>query len=816
MYFRPALLILLFLAAPVGAADSLRGFLDSYCVKCHNDQTQKGERRFDAVALTDNSVDLAIDLRDILDQLILVEMPPPESKQPSMEERQRLIGELTTKLEVLEANKQSTGQRAVLRRMNRREYLNTVSDLFDIDMSMFDPTTKFPRDQTVENFDTIGDGLVTSSFLLHQYFEAANTIVEKVIERSETISEKSWTFGPPFRQQPEVDQAHGIAFDHQYLCLYECPNSEQPEGAFGPLLEFSRGVPTDGYYEIKVTAEAKNRSNPYDAKIIGVDPEEPMRLGIVPGNIRLGRLHERQPYQKVLAEVTVPDDATTEFTFRIWLDKGFSPRFIFPNGMLSIRQAYSPLINRYRDLLPDRARKSTGIVANRINLFSHGYVPHIRIHEVKLRGPLAEHAPPLPFRVASLGELNLADVRDELTRLASLAYRRPATTDEIDRLLEVYDSRIRQGSEAQEAFQDSIKAALCSPGFLYLQSPRQPDSQALSPHELASRLSYFLWSTMPDQELRRLADSGELVKPEVLLEQTRRLLADARSDVFVESFLDSWLNLRSLGDMAPAREAFRQYYSRSLQDAMRRETFLFAKDLLNKDQSVLAFIEADYSFVNRPLAKLYGLDDVVPGEGGEQFRRVTFTDRNRGGLLGQASILTVTANGIETSPVIRGVWLLENILGTPPSPPPDDVPSIDPDVRGATSIRDLLEKHRQSAACMDCHRKIDPLGFALENFDPIGQWRSKYEKDIPIDAAGVMPSGESFEDMAGLKRILLDRHEFFARMLTERLVSYGCGRRVESADRSPIEAIYRPLMNAKYPFRQLIEAVVLSPTFRSP
>jgi len=337
----------------------------------------------------------------------------------------------------------------------------------------------------------------------------------------------------------------------------------------------------------------------------------------------------------------------------------------------------------------------------------------------------------------------------------------------------------------------------------------------LSPHALASRLSYFLWSTMPDAELRRAADTGELRKPDTLVAQVRRMLASPRSDEFVEGFVNSWLNLRSLGDMAPDRGTFSRYYAQNLQPAMKRETQLFTRDLIERNDSVVRFLDANYTFANRPLARLYGLESAVPPASGHEFQRITFATPQRGGLLGQASILTVSANGIETSPVIRGVWVLENILGTPPAPPPDNVPPIDPDIRGAKSMRDILAKHRENPSCYDCHRKIDPLGFALENFDPIGAWRTKYEKGAPIDGSGELPSGQHFNDVAELKRVLVERKDQFARMLTERLLSYACGRKMEPMDRPAIERILAATKQEGYRFRDLLEQVVASQPFRT-
>ena len=365
-----------------------------------------------------------------------------------------------------------------------------------------------------------------------------------------------------------------------------------------------------------------------------------------------------------------------------------------------------------------------------------------------------------------------------------------------------------------DALTDAFKAALCSPAFLYLEESNQ--GALLPAHGLASRLSYFLWSTMPDDELTKRAESGELLKPAILLAQTRRMLADPRSEAFVEGLLDSWLNLRSLGDMPPDRDAFARYYSSDLQTAMKTETQMFTRYLLDHNESIVNFLDSSYTFLNKPLAKLYGMDAGIDSVGGQVFRQVKISDPNRGGLLGQGSVLTVSANGIETSPVTRGVWMLENIFGTPPSPPPDNVPTIDPDVRGAKSTFGRSSpKHRESAACMTCHAKIDPPGFALENFDPIGEWRTKYKNGAAIDASGQLAGGESFENIVGFKKLLIERKTDFARALTERVLTYACGRRVEKLDRPEVEAIVRRLGERGYGFRDLVELAVTSEVFRA-
>ena len=789
---RDTLLLLLVCATLVSASAAppstagVQKFLSAYCTECHGPEKQKGDRRFDQLTIPADKIDTLIDLQDIIDQLNLGEMPPKKAKQPSAAEQREIIAQLSDAVAAGHEKLASTGGSTVLRRLNRREYINTIGDLFAMNMAAFDPTTKFPRDQTEEHMDNLGDVLQTSGYLLDQYLDAADAIVEKAFALQQRPEPQIWRFDKNFQQQPELSHSHGRVFNFRYLCVYECMDSENHEGGYAPINGFQKGVPVDGFYEIKVLAHAQNRQHPYDLDIFGTDAREPFRLGIVPGDAKVGPLHHPQPLQPILAERVMGDGDPEWHTMKVWLDAGQTPRLVFPNGMENCRQAFGNIARRYKDQWPKKDPYKGGIVDARRIVLQHGKMPHIRIHEVQIRGPIVEQWPPVTQQ-AVLGTKTFTPerTREILQTFTDRAYRRPATKDELDRLVAVANTRVKAGHSPITGLKDGLKAALCSPAFLYLSNDTTPAADKakkpqLGSHALASRLSYFLWSTMPDAELRRVADSGELLQSDVLVAQTRRVLAHSKSDSFVTGFLDSWLNLRSLGDMPPDRDDFGVYYTKDLQHAFKRETQLFLRDLLERDASIVNFLDCDYGFVNQPLAKLYGLGDIAPPEKAPEFRKVQFTDRNRGGLLGQGSVLTVTANGIETSPVVRGVWLLENILGTPPPPPPDDVPVIDPDVRGAKSIRELLSKHRESPNCYGCHQKIDPLGFALENFNPIGQWRTSYGKAGKIDAAGELPSGQAFTDVAGLKKILVERRDLFARMLTERLLAYACGRRMEA------------------------------------
>jgi hypothetical protein len=813
-------------AAPVAAAPNnavVKNFLSTYCIECHGPEKQKGDRRFDELLLPAADEDTLIDLKDMMDQLHLGDMPPEKAKQPSLAEQKAFLDQVILELARGRENLAGTGGSAVLRRLNRREYLNTVGDLFGLNMAAFDPTTNFPRDQSEEHMDNLGDVLQTSGYLLDQYLEAADLVVEKAFAAQKQPAEQSWHFRGNFKPQQEMGRPHS-RLNNAFIGLYECMDTPHHEGGFGFISDFQQGVPVDGIYEIRVLAQAMNRVHQYDPKIFGTDSREPLRLGLVPGDAKAGPLYHPQPLQPMLAEVALADGDPAWHTMRVWLDAGHTPRFVFPNGSRSARNSWVKIVEYHKDKWPADAKREgkngLGIVENRIISVVEGKVPHIRIHEVKIRGPLAVATPPSSVRAFD-GETALAPeaMRQVLYSFADRAYRRPATKDEVDRLMRVAEQRIAAGRSPQEGLKDALKAALSSPSFLYLSQDTaavadrdQKARPRLNGYALASRLSYFLWSAPPDAELLQLAASGELTKPDILTAQTRRLLASPRSDAFVSGFLDSWLHLRSLGSTPPDRRNFEHYYSKGLEPAFKTETRLFFRDLIERDAPIRNFLDCDYGFINQPLASHYGLGDLGDPARAHEFRKVSFPDSRRGGLLGMGAVLTVTANGIETSPVVRGVFVLENILGTPPPPPPDDVPAIDPDVRGAKSIRELVSKHRESPNCYSCHQKIDPLGFALENFDPIGGWRTSYGK-TPIDSAGELPSGEKFSDVAGLKKILVKRQDLFAHMLTDRLLTYACGRRIGALDQPIVEKIVADLPGRQHGLRSLIEAVVTSEPF---
>jgi hypothetical protein len=367
-----------------------------------------------------------------------------------------------------------------------------------------------------------------------------------------------------------------------------------------------------------------------------------------------------------------------------------------------------------------------------------------------------------------------------------------------------------------------VKLILCSPSFLYLSEVTKEGDRSLQPQDLATRLAYALWATPPDESLSASAASRKLTSDAELKKQIDRLLGDKRVDGFVHGFLDSWLNLRDLGGMPPPRESNRAYYAEDLPASMKAEARLFFSDMLKENRPVSQFLHADYTFVDKKLAQLYDLPAQKTLRLADGFQKVSLKgDKHRGGLLGMAAVLTVSANGVETSPVTRGAWVSENILGIKPPPPPDVVPAIEPDVSGTTTIRERLAKHSTDRACAECHRKIDPLGFSLESFDPVGRWRITYPKPKKgaapkIDTTGEFASGETYQDFTGFRDILHDkREEMFTRHLIRSLLAYSTGRLMEPADEFAIDRIHEKVKQQGLGLRSLVVECLTSDVFRS-
>jgi hypothetical protein len=794
-------------------------FTRTFCADCHGAEVQEGERSFSQFKLPIKTVAQLITADEIIDQLTLKSMPPSDAPQPGDQQRVKLITHLREAIAEARGRFDSTGGRTVIRRLSNREYENTMAALFNRRVDTLGLTADFPKDATSHHIDTIGETLVTSGFLLDEYFQAASRMVDLRLGKPLT-EEKQWHFTNNFRQYEELSGSHKSVFNYNFLCLYEQPNTDTRQGGYGHIEDFLEGVPVSGLYVIEVNAQALHRDTHYDPKIFRIDFSEPFQIGVVPGDVTKGHIHYPQSVEPLLGKAIVPDAEPEWIVFRVWLEAGQTPRFIFPNGPYESRASVIETNRRYKDEFKNP--KNGGV--SRATLLREGALPHIRIGEIKIRGPIPEPGGSKEER-AVFGESGFQadEAMQQLAEFARKAFRRPLTDSDRQRIERFHKGLLAKDMAARDAALATVKMILCSPSFLYFSEITEDADASLQPHDLATRLSYMLWAAPPDQQLHEEANNERLQTKPQLTVQIERLMNDPRSNAFVSGFLDSWLNLRDLGDQPPPRKTANEFYAENLPRSMKRETQLFFQNLLEQNGSIMDFLNAEYTFVDKQLAKLYQLPNWETLRQSDGFQKVELTEnQRRGGLLGMASVLTVSANGVDTSPVTRGAWILENILGTPSPPPPDEVPSIDSDVSAATTIREKLSIHREDNACNICHRNIDPLGFPLENFDAIGRWRSKYsasegrQPSSPINPSGQLTTGESYANFAEFKRVLTKtRGDVFARSLIESLLAYSTGRNMERLDQYEIDDILARVKANDYGLRTAVIEVLTSEIFRS-
>lgn len=793
--------------------EPLQQFLQSYCFECHGPEDQKADRRFDQLSIARSSIRDAEVYQEILDQLNLATMPPEDAQQPSEAELKQVVEILTESL--VQARKQAgeNGAKVVMRRLNRVEYRNTIRDLFHLNMVDFDPTTTFPIDDSTDGFDTVGESLVTSDYLLRNYLDAARLVADKAIQpgpRPPMIHYQTGGGLGETRPSSQVDGEGGtsvVSANQDKEWRREAGRLfikfRQPLGL--PLLDKRRGVPADGEYAVRFTARAVRRKSRYKDEDLRYNSDEPMRLSISIDSRELGATAHR-----IIGEYEVPDDQEIEIEHRVWLEKGFTFHLHWANGP---NGSFKRIL---RKVLPKYSKDALFPIRNPPEMYV-GSGPELHVQALEIEGPFYDQWPPEGFARFFPDPPDKPDasyLAESLMRVASTAFRRPVTDKELEPYLRLSRQHYAEHGDFWEAAKYGVRAILTSPNFLYLveTAPSGSGGRRLSDHELASRLSYFLWSSMPDDQLRAAADHGILSDPKVLRTHVRRLLDDPKSSALTKNFAGQWLGLRKLGEMPPDPEKNHAYYEDDLEEAMRRETQMFFAHVLDENRSILEFVDSDYTFLNSKLARHYGIDGIEVDE----FQKVSLEPNGRrGGLLGHGSILTATSNGVETQPIIRGIWVLENLLGTPPHAPPPDIEPIEPDTRGTATVRQLMEKHRRNPTCYECHRKIDPIGLSLENYDHVGAWRDRYSKKLAIDPSGELPDGTNILGPQGIKTFLLERPEQFTKCLTEKLFVYGLGRRLSFRDRGEVDQIVSAMSKHGYGFRSLIEHIVSSDSFQT-
>ena len=773
---------------------NMRQLIDQYCIACHNDALATAGLSLQEVNFS-RAGDHAEVLEKVIKKLRSQMMPPAGMPRPETETYEGMTDWLEAELDAAWASNPNPGRKTPLHRMNRFEYNNSVNDLLGIKVDLID---SLPGDPTADgSFDNIAASLPFTTAHMERYMSVARQVT------------RLSTGLPPLN--PTV-----TSYD---IPLYISQNWRQTEDMpFGSRggISVDHYFPVDGEYEIKALLETNYQDY---FKGLGWAQQLEIRLdGQLLKRFSIGGNAPGTPAPLSFSGTGEPGTTDWELYMLQEAGRGLDVRVSVSAGTHTITASYVRQMVEEEGI--PQPRQGGRLLAN-----DEAYLDYQKVHSIEIGGPFITSGQISNsssrqfifscYPTASSEELSCAS--EILSPIARKAYRRAITSEDISQLLDFFREGREQGGSFDHGIQFALEYLLSDPEFLIrsYQSPpdlRPDENFRISDIDLASRLSFFLWSSAPDEELLALAEQGSLSDPKIFEQQVMRLLTDDRGiDTIVEDFSAQWLNLRRLEEVNINTVLFPEY-DVSLIEAFEKETKLFIASTLREDTSILELIGADYTFVNERLARHYGIDNV----NGSRFRRTRIPDtEKRGGLLAQGALLTVTSYPGRTSPVLRGKWLLDNMLGTPPPPPPPNVPILAEASSGdaPSSIRERLAQHRSDPICSSCHNVIDPLGFALENFDVIGAWREFDEAGNPVDPDGSYPGGFEFKGFSDLRDWMLDRPEQFAHTLTEKLMTYALGRRVEYFDQPVIRQIVRNAAQNDYRWSSILLGIVSSPTF---
>ncbi len=735
-------------------AESIQPLIKHACYDCHSGVEAKAGL---SLALFDSAKAVFKERaiwEKVAQRIEIGDMPPPDAEPMSDSDRATVVSWIRSTLNDIDCGRTPNPGSVTLRRLNRNEYRNTINDLFGID---YQPAATFPGDDVGYGFDNIGDVLTLPPLLMDKYVRAAEEITSQIIRAPEP--------GPVFesnRNGSKLSADQGGKPEGQRFAFYS-----------NGTVSFDEQAPWAGKYMLELEMSGTAAEGRFPKAAISVDG-------------------------KKVREVTVVTETAND-----------PKKFAIPLRLRTGKRTFAIAFTN-----DHYVKAKDGQPAQDTNLF---------VYEVKLLG----QKPPESTSSGSLPRWHAENIKDSvpstsktagqaaseiLRRVASRAYRRPATEDELKRLTKIVEEAVEDGDAYESGLQLAISAILISPSFLFkVEEPvsiKPGEYPLVSEFELATRLSYFLWSSTPDRELLTLASKNQLRQPDVLKQQIDRMVRDDRAKDFVRNFAGQWLTLRKLDGIAPNPNKFPQWND-EIRDLARTETYLFFLHTIRENLNVIRLLDADYSFMNESLARFYG----IPGVDGDKFRKVSLKGQKRMGLLTHASILAVTSNPTRTSPVKRGKWILDNILGTPPPPAPPGVPELDKGELTGT-LRQRMEQHRSDPACAACHKLMDPLGLALENYDAVGRWRTK-EGALDIDTTGEFPTGEAIRNPGDLIRVIRDnKSDRFVRTLTEKLMVYALGRGLEYYDRCAIDKIMAAAATEDYRMQSLIYNIVISDPFQ--
>ncbi len=783
----------------------VRPILEAHCFKCHGPEKQKSKVRFDTLStdlITDRPA--AETWHDALNSLDLGEMPPDDEPELSAADRGIITSWIRHQIEVAVAAKKSTGGEVILRRLNRIEYQNTMVDLLGVET---DYSANLPPDTpSEEGFQNNGASLSISPMAFEYYLASARMGLSKTI-----------VTGPA----PEVMTAK----------ITETMTKGTRQDVFSKRLSVGGkfvarldDFPDAGEFRIRVTARAQL-----------VDGASYPRM-----KATFGFRADTQYPTRELGVVDVTSEQPTVYEFRGQMEDfpvQSRNQSKFPGQLITLTNTFNDgkqrKPTRQVEIISEKKNKKGKInkkKAKKTELIFHEDVPTITIEAVEFAGPLYESWPPkhhhnilFPSPKRDLGELVYA--REVVSKFMRRAYRRPVQDWEVKSILRLF-AKIRPSSPTFEvAIRETLALVLVSPDFLYLVEPENGDGNAKTPltdFELASRLSYFLWSTMPDARLFDLAESGTLREPAILASELDRMLADDRSWQFVKQFTDQWLDLASV-DRVAVNPQYYENWDTSMEPWMQEETRQFFAEILRSDLSSLNFIDSEFAMLNAPMARHYGIEN---GPRGSTYERVNLpSDSKRGGLLGHASMLLGNSTGEDSHPILRAVWIRERLLDDPPAPPPPNVPALDsenPDFN-QLPVRKQLEVHREDPSCAECHRGIDPWGIALEHYDAVGNWREKIKRlagkkelSLPVNTETTLPGGHKIAGADDLKTFLLEhRSERFAKAIVSRMTSYALGRSIEFEDEGEVGKMVHKFVESDHKLRPLIHAIVNNKLFQT-
>jgi Protein of unknown function (DUF1592)/Protein of unknown function (DUF1588)/Protein of unknown function (DUF1587)/Protein of unknown function (DUF1585)/Protein of unknown function (DUF1595)/Ca-dependent carbohydrate-binding module xylan-binding len=727
--------------------------LERTCIDCHSGGEPAGGMALNHFPTAKSILKERKTWEKIIQRVDIGDMPPMDADPLSPEDRKKLTEWLRSMITDVDCGRTPNPGSVTLRRLNRNEYRNTIRDLLGIDYA---PASDFPGDDVGYGFDNIGDVLTLPPILMEKYLAAAEEITAQAISAPEP--------GQLFETSMSGEQLsfkQGVSKGNGRLTFF----------AHG-FAEFSEQAPWAGAYTLELNLSASKAG------------DDPARMAVFVDDKKIRDI-------AVVAEVENP--------------KVYSVPLRLRSGKRTIK------IEFINDFYIEAKGSSPAQDRN-------AYLFNVRLTGRKPTAPLAEESLPESHKKLIIAQPTLTVTAEEAFRkvlqpLASRAFRRPATKAELDRIVQLATKAHEEGESYEGSIRLAIQAIIISPHFLFKveqvpQEIKAGEYPKISQFELATRISYFLWSTMPDDRLLQLAMKKELDNPEVIRREVKRMIQDKRANEFVENFAGQWLTLRRLDLFQPNSQLFPSWNDR-IRELARRETFTFFAGVMRDDTSILTLLDGDFTYLNEELAQFYGITGVK----GKEFRKVSLVGQPRMGLLTQASILAVTSNPTRTSPVKRGKWILDNVLGTPPPNPPPGVPELEKGKLTGT-LREQIEQHRANPACASCHRLMDPLGLALENFDAVGLWRTQ-DAGTKIDASGVLPDGSNVKHAGDLIRTLRTKNpEQFARCLTEKMLCFALGRGLEYYDRCTVDKILIKLKADDYRFSTLVTEILSSDAFQ--